>query len=60
MQGHWLNQVRLTVYPRIFIGLYLIAGGIWISMSHHRLDPYYKPRLRLHHVLGGVASGTVR
>jgi alpha-1,2-mannosyltransferase len=42
MQEHWLNKERLTNYPRIFLALYLIAGIIWILLSHKGLDPRHK------------------
>ena len=43
MRGHWLNNERLTNYPRIFLMLYLIAGIVWVALSHHGLDLQNKP-----------------
>lgn len=41
--GHWLDRERLTVYPRIFIALYLLMGAAWVLMSQHGVDPRGKP-----------------
>ena len=43
VRGHWLNVARLTVYPRIFLAVFVIAGIAWLSMSDGLLDPKGKP-----------------
>ncbi|UWX58024.1 DUF2029 domain-containing protein [Chlorobaculum sp. MV4-Y] len=40
---HWLNRERLTVYPRIFLALFLILGLVWALMSKNMLDIKGKP-----------------
>ena len=40
---HWLNRERLTVYPRIFLALFLILGLMWVLMSKNMLDIKGKP-----------------
>lgn len=40
---HWLNRERLTVYPRLFILLYLLAGLWWIASAHDGVDSQGKP-----------------
>lgn len=41
--GHWLTAARLTVYPRIFLAVFIIAGAGWALMSDGLLDPKGKP-----------------
>jgi hypothetical protein len=40
---HWLNRERLTIYPRIFLLLFLVIGLGWILMSKDVVDPKGKP-----------------
>lgn len=42
-RGHWLTVARLTVYPRIFLVVFVIAGVGWLAMTDGLLDPKGKP-----------------
>src|SRR5262245_54689072 len=35
----WLNERRLTVYPRLFLAIYAADTAIWILRSHGLIDP---------------------
>lgn len=41
--GHWLTAARLSVYPRIFLAVFILAGAGWLLMSDGMLDPKGKP-----------------
>jgi hypothetical protein len=40
---HWLNRKRLTVYPRIFLTLFLVVGIAWVLLSKDMVDLKGKP-----------------
>ena len=40
---HWLNRKRLTVYPRIFLTVFLVAGIAWVLLSKNMVDLKGKP-----------------
>lgn len=40
---HWLNRERLTLYPRLFIAFYLLAGLWMIASSHAGVDSQGRP-----------------
>lgn len=39
----FLNKERLTVYPRIFIFLYIVIAALWILLGNAPTDPLGKP-----------------
>ncbi len=41
--GHFLNAQRLSVYPMIFLAVYVLAALLWVSQSSNMLDPRDKP-----------------
>jgi len=41
--GHFLNAQRLSVYPIIFLAVYVLAALLWVSQSTDMLDPRDKP-----------------
>ncbi len=41
--AHWLNRDRFTVYPRIFLFLFLVIAGVWIGLSQNMVDLNGKP-----------------
>lgn len=41
--GHFLNAQRLTVYPFIFLVVYVVAAAYWVSESTGLIDPKDKP-----------------
>ena len=41
--GHWLTIDRLTVYPRIFLAVFILSASGWALMSQNMLDPQGKP-----------------
>jgi hypothetical protein len=40
---HWLNRKRLTVYPRIFLTVFLVGGIAWVLLSKNMVDLKGKP-----------------
>lgn len=40
---HWLSRDRLTVYPRIFVAVYLVAAIVWVLLAVDLIDPKGKP-----------------
>ena len=43
VRAHWLTAERLTVYPRIFLAVFILAAVIWVLNSHEMIDPKGKP-----------------
>ncbi|MBE9558322.1 MAG: DUF2029 domain-containing protein [Proteobacteria bacterium] len=41
--GHWLTVSRLTVYPRIFLTVFILSASSWMLLSQDMLDPQGKP-----------------
>lgn len=41
--AHWMNLRRVTVYPRIFVAIYLITSIIWVWLAVDLTDPKGKP-----------------
>ena len=41
--GHWLTASRLTVYPRIFLAVFVLSAGGWALLSQDLIDPEGKP-----------------
>ncbi len=41
--AHWLNRERLSIYPRIFLALFLVLGLVWVLMSKNMVDLKGKP-----------------
>ena len=41
--AHWLNRERLSIYPRIFLALFLVLGLAWVLMSKNMVDLKGKP-----------------
>ena len=41
--AHWLNRDRLSIYPRIFLALFLVLGLAWVLMSKNMVDLKGKP-----------------
>jgi hypothetical protein len=41
--AHWLNSKRLTAYPRILLGMFVLTTAIWLLMSKQMVDPQGKP-----------------
>lgn len=42
-KGHWLTASRLTVYPRIFLAVFILSASSWMLLSQDLLDPQGKP-----------------
>src|SRR5262245_11392823 len=43
LSGDWVTRERLSVYPRIFLGLYVIIGALWVALSVDLIDAKGKP-----------------
>jgi len=43
MSDKWLNRERLTVYPRIFLALYILAILFWLAMADGVFDMLGRP-----------------
>ena len=41
--SHWLTASRLTVYPRIFLAVFIMSASGWMLLSQDMLDPQGKP-----------------
>lgn len=37
-KADWINKRRVTAYPRIFVGMYILAIVIVLGLSHHLID----------------------
>lgn len=42
-ESHWLNRERLTIYPRLVLGMFLVMGAAWVLLSKSMLDLNGKP-----------------
>ena len=40
---HWLNRERLTIYPRLVLAIFLVAGIAWLLLSTNLVDLNGKP-----------------
>ncbi len=40
---HWLNRERITVYPRLFVALFLLISIAWVLLSKNMVDFKGKP-----------------
>lgn len=43
VKAHWLNRERLTIYPRMFVGMFVVLGLAWVLMSKNLVDLNGKP-----------------